>query len=49
MSVIGTLVRRYRDEGPRRIYECRRCGTSLDADAGECSQCGSTSIATYEL
>jgi rubrerythrin len=29
--------------------ECRRCGTTVDADASGCPACGSTEIALYEL
>lgn len=49
MGLLGTLVRRYQDEGPERIYECRRCSTSVEAETAECPRCGSTSVATYEL
>jgi rubrerythrin len=49
MRLLGTLVRRYQDEGPERIYECRRCSTSVEAETAECPRCGSTSVATYEL
>lgn len=26
--------------GVERHYECRECGTNLDADADECPDCG---------
>jgi uncharacterized OB-fold protein len=30
-------------------YECRNCGTMLDADRKRCSECYSVEIARYEL
>lgn len=31
------------------LYECRDCGTNLEADAASCSTCGSTAVAVYEF
>ena len=31
------------------IYECRNCGTILDADEEKCPQCDSTDVAHYEI
>jgi rubrerythrin len=31
------------------IYECRRCGTTLDAGDGQCPRCETASIARYEV
>lgn len=30
------------------VHECRNCGTKCE-DGTECSNCGSTSVASYEL
>lgn len=35
--------------GPTTVHECRHCGTSVEPEAGECPQCGSGEVATYEL
>lgn len=37
------------DRGPTVIYECRRCGTTLDAEATACPYCGPTEIARFEF
>jgi predicted RNA-binding Zn-ribbon protein involved in translation (DUF1610 family) len=31
------------------LYECRSCGTTLDADQEMCPACGSDEIARYDL
>ena len=31
------------------VTECRRCGTTLDADATECSACHSEAVVTYDI
>jgi rubrerythrin len=31
------------------IYECRQCGTTLEADLEECPVCGSGEIVSYDL
>ena len=31
------------------LYECRNCGTNLDADAAACPACNATDIAVYEF
>jgi len=33
----------------RRLYECRECGTTVQADTEACPACGSEGIAEYEL
>lgn len=33
----------------RAIYECRRCGTTVDHDTDCCPVCGVAEIARYEL
>lgn len=35
------------DDAPVTLYECRRCGTALPADADRCRECGSEEIAIY--
>jgi ribosomal protein L37E len=46
-----SLIRRVRqwlaDEAV--VYECRRCGTTLDGQQDACSVCGSDEIARYDL
>lgn len=34
---------------PFRIYECRNCGTTVDADTDTCPDCESDDIAEYRL
>ena len=36
-----------RDE--KFVYECRRCGTTLEADIDVCPHCGKRDIAVYDL
>lgn len=31
------------------VYECRRCGQSLDADADRCPHCGPTDVVRFEV
>ena len=31
------------------VYECRRCGTTLDAGDGQCPHCETTTVARYEI
>ena len=31
------------------FYECRRCGTTVDAPEGACPECGHEEIAEYAL
>lgn len=31
------------------IYECRRCGTKLDAKGAACPVCDGTDVAVYEF
>jgi rubrerythrin len=31
------------------LYECRRCGTTVDAGSEQCPRCGVDSIARYEI
>jgi len=32
-----------------QLYECRHCGTTLDAEAEKCHVCSSAEIAVYVL
>jgi len=34
---------------PTFVYECRRCGTTVDAHDEECPYCGPTDIVEYEI
>lgn len=53
--MLGRLVdglfgeHRGRDRGPTIVYECRRCGTTLDAEASRCPYCGPTETARFEF
>jgi rubrerythrin len=31
------------------LYECRNCGTTLGETTEQCTECGATDIATYQL
>lgn len=31
------------------VYECRRCGTTVDRDTDDCPACGATAIARYDI
>ncbi|MFC7141519.1 hypothetical protein ACFQMA_16980 [Halosimplex aquaticum] len=31
------------------VFECRRCGTSLDEDPEQCPECGSEAFSRYEF
>lgn len=35
--------------GPRELFECRYCGTSVGARGDDCPACGSSEVAHYEL
>lgn len=34
---------------PRKIYECRECGTSLASAEADCPYCGPTDVVRLEL
>ena len=34
---------------PTRVFECRRCGSSVTANQSECPVCGAAEIACYEI
>lgn len=44
MGLIGS-----RSGGRRLYFECRQCGTTVDAKTDACPQCGSVDIVEYEL
>lgn len=31
------------------VYECRRCGTTLESEADDCPQCERSDIVTYDI
>ena len=43
------LLRVVFSRDPDVVRECRRCGTTLNADQHACPACGSTGIAEYDL
>jgi rRNA maturation endonuclease Nob1 len=48
MTSLGTRLRRWFSHDTA-FYECRTCGTTLDAEAHLCHQCGSGNISRYDL
>lgn len=49
MVSIANLVRRFGIGRPETLFECRRCGTSLDAAVEVCPECESAEIASYRI
>jgi len=49
MPSLVRLLRRLGAGGLRTIRECRRCGTTVEAETDACPACESTEIATYRL
>ncbi|SNZ18009.1 hypothetical protein SAMN06269185_3197 [Natronoarchaeum philippinense] len=49
MSVLDRLLGSFGGEDRLVVYECRRCGTSIDASATNCPECGEAEIVRYEL
>jgi ribosomal protein L37E len=47
MNVLESL-RELLDGDEVVLYECRRCGATVSAEAVECGRCGSPEIARYE-
>lgn len=43
IETVKTLL--FRDDGSGVIYECRRCGTTVDAEDDPCPACGTDDIA----
>lgn len=42
-------VRSYLTETEPIVSECRRCGTTVDADTERCPRCGAEAIARYHV
>ncbi|MCY4730542.1 hypothetical protein KY092_08215 [Natronomonas gomsonensis] len=42
-------VKRFLKSDDYEIYECRRCGCTLEEKAEECPDCGCEDIASYRL
>ena len=49
MASITSLVRRFGIGRPETLFECRRCGTSLEAAVEVCPECESAEIASYRI
>ncbi len=49
MPRIRNRIRTLVSGRPDVFRECRRCGTTIEADTDDCPVCGSTDIATYQL
>ncbi|QLH80099.1 hypothetical protein [Halosimplex pelagicum] len=47
MSLFASLVTRVEPETV--VAECRRCGTTVDADTAVCATCGSEDIVEYSI
>jgi ribosomal protein L37E len=45
----GLLGRLFTRSDPHVIYECRRCGESVDSQTAECPVCGHGEISTYDV
>lgn len=48
MPALRKLLRHVFDSETLR-YECRNCGTTLEAKQDRCPECGAEDIATYQL
>jgi len=48
-TIVGGLKQLARRGRDRAIYECRRCGTTVDRDTDCCPLCGVAAIARYEV
>ena len=49
MGTIASLVRKIGFGRPETLFECRRCGKSLEAAVDACPECDSAEIATYRI
>jgi predicted Zn-ribbon and HTH transcriptional regulator len=48
MPALGALLRHV--VGPGAVlYECRNCGTTLNEEKPQCTECESSEIATYRF
>jgi rubrerythrin len=48
MPALTKLLRHVFDSGTV-LYECRNCGTTLEAAQEQCPECGAEDIATYQF
>lgn len=49
-GLFGTVRRPSSDErSPSVVYECRHCGTTLDAGTEHCPRCETVSVVRYEV
>ncbi len=46
---LSTAVRRWLTDEDGLVYECRHCGTTLEATDQQCPTCGSTEIAVFDV
>lgn len=46
---LSTAVRRWLSDEDALVYECRNCGTTLEATADQCPTCGSTEIVVFDV
>lgn len=46
LSLIQRLFQRQRT---RTVYECRRCGRTLEDETGACPDCGWAGVAIFEV
>lgn len=49
MGTLASLVRKMGIGRPETLFECRRCGTSLEAAVEACPECNSAEIASYRI
>lgn len=51
MSLVRSGLRQVlrRETQSQVIYECRRCGTTVDRSAESCPVCGAAEIAQYDI
>lgn len=49
MTAIVTGLKRVIGRSETVLYECRRCGTTVDHDADRCPVCDGEEIACYNL
>ena len=46
---LSTAVRRWLTDEDALVYECRNCGTTLEATDQQCPICGSTEIVVFDV
>ena len=46
---LSAAVRRWLTDEDGLVYECRNCGTTLEATDQQCSTCGSTEIVVFDV